>query len=152
MFDKKEYYIKEVLPFIGDNQYVMVGISALCYSGLSTANCYVPDLLTTIEGIDGVLIAGMVNYYYIGDIDYTAYVTPLKEVTNILIPTYERAIVECIKHDLRFADEGYFVEAVDRYLSFFYNRPLLEEVANHFGVPMEKVDYWLKESEDYNSY
>ena len=149
----KEFFIQNVLLKLDKKKYVLTGDSALNYCGISVTGNFLPDLMTENEIAGGFRIAGRCNYHYVPNIDYENYVTPLPEVPLILIPTRERAIAENIKYDLAFIDEGYFCDALERYQhSSLFNYELLLEVAEHFGVPKEKIDYWLEESSDFNSY
>lgn len=155
MLRNKEYYISRILPNIvtDGTKLVMCGTSAMCYNGMSIAGVYQPDILVENEELDGLRLAGHVNYYYVKDIDCTNYLTQLKEVQNILIPSRERAIVECIKYNLRFTNETYFCDSFERYLNGnLYNEKMLKEVANHFKVPYSDIEYWISESIDYNNY
>jgi hypothetical protein len=155
VYDKeKRFYIENVFPKLDDKKYVMTGDSAMTWNGMSVMGKYTPDLITEYKEINGLRIAGLVNYFYADDVNYVDYLTPLKEYPNILIPTRERAIVENVKLDLRACDEGYFLDTLERYVNYreTYNRTLLEEVAYVLKVPMEKVDYWIEESRDFNSY
>lgn len=148
----KEYYLKNILPKLDKNKYVMTGISSMCYNGMSLDNIYMPELLTTNPTAkEGMIVAGIVEYCYTEELDTENYVTPLDGIENILIPSFERSIVENIKLDLKYIDEGYFLEKLERYLTGnFYNLKLLYEVADHFKVPRSKIDYWIEECRDYN--
>jgi len=150
----KSFYIEKVFPKLENKKYVMIGDSAMAWNGMSVTGKYTPDLITEYKEIDGLRIAGLVNYFYAEDINYTDYLEPLKEWPNILIPTKERAIVENIKYNLCACDEGYFLDTLERYVNYkeTYNRPLLEEVARVLKVPIDKVDYWIEESRGFNSY
>ena len=142
----KEYYLKEILPNLSKERYVMCGVSALCYIGISHIGLYVPDLLMKHKQFDGLIIGNKVAYWYAENIDYEHYVTPMKEAPLVLMPTIERAVVETVKHDLKFVDEGYFLESLkDYYLSPCFNEPLLREVSKFFEVDYGQVEYWLNE-------
>lgn len=145
--------MKEISDDVPDKLIVMCGDCAMSYNGLSVSGIFIPDLILDMKELDGLRLAGYVNYYYIDNIDYTHYVKPHYSIPRILVPTQERSIIETIKYDLRFSSEMYFCDSLSRYLNGNdYNKELLEEVANHFGVPMSKVEYWIKESIDYNDY
>lgn len=148
----KNWYFKNVFPKLTVTPYVMTGISSMCYNGMSLWEVYEPELLMTIESLDNMHVEGMVHYFYAPDIDYTNYVTPLKEFPFVLIPSFERSIVENIKHDLRFIDEGAFLDTLERYVTgAFYNEELLYDVADYFNVSRDKIDYWVEESYGFNS-
>ena len=141
------YYMKEVIPYIRKGDVLLTGDSALVYSGMSIWEEYTPDVLTTVIELKGLSLYGLINYCYTTEIDYINYVI---RYDKLLVPTKERAIVENIKLNLEYVDEGHFVESLSRYIhSPEYNYPLLTEVAKHFNVPMETVDYWIGEAEDY---
>lgn len=146
----KEYYLESVLPRIvrgGCTKLVLCGTSAMYYNGLCDDKVHCPDVLVETNELDGLRLYDYVNYYYVEDIDYINYLTPLDWCTNILVPSIERAIIECIKYDLRFTDEMYFCDVFGRFINgYSYDLSKLEEVANHFDVPMSKVNYWIEES------
>ena len=85
-------------------------------------------------------------YYYNPDIDYEYEVTPSKTNPLLLLPSKERAIVECIKW-LDYVDEGVLIEALQSYLDYFWSDRIYE-VGNHFGVNKETLDYWFKEARE----
>lgn len=142
-FDR-DYFITKILPNISNSTLVLTGESAFVYNGLSLSGYYKPAVLTNKEFLKGVNLEGLVRYCYIPEqIDITHYVKPLEEVPKILVPTIERAIVENIKYDLEFIDEGSFYDSLEMY---DLNMELLTEVANHFKVPMSKIEPYLKEA------
>ena len=144
MKEDKDYFIKCILPNISDNKLVLTGESAFVYNGLSVSGYYKPAVLTNKEFLKGVNLEGLVRYCYISEpIDTTHYVKPLEEVPKILVPTIERAIVENIKYDLEFIDEGSFYDSLEMY---DLNMELLTEVANHFNVSIDKIKSHLKEA------
>ena len=75
---------------------VICGICALARNALT----YTPgghlDLFTKYEELDGLDLA-VITYYYNPNIDYTNFVRPMETNPNILLPSPERAIIECIK-------------------------------------------------------
>lgn len=140
------YYYKNIFPKLTPMPYVLTGIGSMCYSGISLAGVYFPELLTNVERLGGFKIEDFVYYHYESNLNINDYVTPMKGFEFILIPTKERSIVENIKYNLDYIDEGYFLEALEIYkLSPFFNYELLKEVSNCLGVNMVKVDYWLEE-------
>lgn len=153
MFNGSDYFILNVMPSLSINgeKLVMCGASSMCYNTLSVNVIYQPDILTSCKELDGVSLAGYVSYYYSDSIDLEKYVNPLNGCSNILLPTWERSIIECIKLDLKCITIGNFCDAFDRYL--FSNRrndALLFEVADTLHVAEDRVRYWMNESEGYN--
>ena len=147
-WESKEYYKYEIITKLSEGYIVVLtGESAMVYSGLSKTLNYMPDVLTDIYALRNLRMAGLVNYCYEENIDYVNYLNPMEGNSRVLIPTKERAIIENIKHDLEFIEEGSFLDSLLGYVeSPFYNRELLEEVAKHFNVSMEKVDKLVEEA------
>lgn len=150
----RDFYIQEIYPNIDKkNPIVFTGDTAMVLNGYSVSGIYIPDVLTDAIELKGLRLAGYVNYCYVPEVGVKHYVKHFMDNEMILLPIPERAIVENIKYKLEFVDEGYFCDALDRYQhSNSMNYELLKEVANHFNVSMEQIDYWLEESSDYNSY
>ena len=63
----------------------------------------------------------------------------------LLLPSKERAVVECIKH-LDWIDEGLLIEGIQNYISNFWDKKLLYEAAAHFNLPEDELEYWLEEA------
>ena len=153
MYGTREYFETKVLTRISRDIIILTGDCALNYLGYSVSGVYIPDVLTDIHELKDVRVAGRVNYCYTPNLDKEHYVTKLKGFDKVLLPTAERVFVECIKSDLEFIDEGYFCDALERYThSSNFDHDKLYEVADFFGVERSKVDYWLEEASDYNSY
>lgn len=144
------YYRDEILATATNDTTVLTGIDALVLNGVSVVPLSYPVLYTTKIEIDGIDVVGKIRYCFKDDLDTTNYILPNALVNNIFIPTVERAFIDLISDDLINIDEGYFLDALLMYIhSPEYNYPLLTEVAKHFNVPMETVDYWIGEAEDY---
>lgn len=154
MLNKRQYVLENIIQRLDPKVYVLTGDSAFVYCGLSVSGIYHPDLLTVNPAFTQQLrLPGYCTYCPVPVLDTEHYVTTMKDAPLVLVPTPERAIVENIKYNLDFIDEGYFCDAVCRYQegsAFNYN--LLMEVADFFQVPRDKVDYWLQETEGFNSY
>ena len=124
---------------------VLTGINALVHNGISTSFETNLEILT-----DDVNLKGATGYCYVEELDLINYLQENPIVDQVYVPTAERALIELIKHNLRYIDEGFFLEGMDMYVtSDKFNYNLLIEVANHFKVSKGAVDYWIKESEDY---
>lgn len=78
------------------------------------------------------------------EIDYKYELRQSKENPLLLIPSKERAIVECIKW-LKYVDEGELIEALKTYLDMFWDNRIYE-VGEHFGISKETLDYWFEEA------
>lgn len=147
------YFIENiVLPDLtSHHDIVITGDSAFYYNGFSVTPCPPPTVFTSKEYLDNIQIFSIVDYQYTPIIDKEHYIAPMRRFPKVYLPIMERAIVECIKFDLSFIDEGTFCDALERYqFSSEYNPKLLEEVSNFFNVDYSKVDYWIKEARDYN--
>lgn len=77
---------------------------------------------------------------YAEDFTYTAVYS---RVVNILRPSPERAIVECILNSTQFNKES-ILEAISCYLSTSLDMGQLYEVAEHFKLNYEKLTSWIK--------
>ena len=131
--------------YVKDNSYVVCGICALVRNGLVIFDKDHLDLFTQYPEIDGI-DAYAVRYVYNPNIDYEYEVTPFFTNPLILLPSKERAIVEYVLCE-RYCDEGILIEALKSYLLWFKNLPKLYEVADHFGLSREVLDYWIHEAE-----
>lgn len=142
----KEYYYDKILPKIGDNKHVLVGLSAAEYNGFYKSDLYVPSVLTEYKSLDNLSVIGHVDYFYSDNIDYVNYVAPLEGIPNILVPTIERMIVESIKSDFKYIEEDLLCEVLDLYQTDRSDLSLLKEVADHFNLSRDIVEIWLEES------
>lgn len=132
--------------------YVLCGTLALMNAGVSVERGSFPHLLHLNKAGDKLVLYGVVGYFYSEDLKLDKY-CKLLEGTTVYVPTVERALVECIKHNMKFVDEGVFCDSLERYQhDGNFNYDLLLEVANEFSVSKEDIDYWLSETEDFNSY
>lgn len=127
-------------------RYVITGACALARNGLVYANAEHLELQSCVLDVP-VLRTVPCNFYYNPEIDWEYELTP--SVTNplLLLPSKERALVECIKH-LDWVDEGFLIEALKDYLWRFYDADgeKLYKAAEHFDVSKEAIDYWLDEA------
>ena len=126
---------------------VLTGINALVHNGISTSFETNLEILT-----DDVNLKGATGYCCVEELDLINFLQEKPIVDQVYVPTAERALIELIKHNLRFIDEGFFLEGMDMYVtSNKFNYNLLVKVASHFNVGKDLVDYWIKESENYDS-
>ena len=135
------------MPIKNESKGVLTGINALVHNGISTSFETNLEILT-----DDVDLKGTTGYCYVGELDLINFLQEKPIVDQVYVPTAERALIELIKHNLRFIDEGFFLEGMDMYVtSNKFNYNLLMKVASHFNVSKDLVDYWIKESKDYDS-
>ena len=80
-----------------------------------------------------------------GKVDYEYALTPSPRNSNLLLPSKERTLVECILHP-DWVDEGFLIEGLQDYLWLFYQEERLEEARKHFGLSKETLNYWLEEA------
>ncbi len=125
---------------------VITGACALARAGLTTTSTNHLDLQTSIKSLDGLRTLPC-NFYYNGNIDYVYELSPGQVNPLLLQPSKERAIVENIAH-LDWIDEGILIEALQNYLLWFRNDEKLYKCADHFNVPRETIDYWIREAEE----
>lgn len=153
-FHSEEYYQSRVYPNIttSDSEVrVITGQPAMIYCGLSVEYGVMPVILTPVKDLDRLKLEGLVWYYYCDDIR-PGYETHISSFSNkILIPSQERAIVDCLRLSELPLTEGVFCDCLDRYQSN-PNIPKLRKVSNALGVQWDLVDYWLKESYGFNNY
>lgn len=111
--------------------------------------CFSPSILcvfTDSTTLENVTCTGFDYYYRNMAIDYKYELRPSRENSLLLIPSKERAIVECIKW-LEYADEGELIEALKTYLDMFWDNRIYE-VGEHFGISKETLDYWFEEAKN----
>ena len=126
---------------------VLTGINALVHNGISTSFETNLEILT-----DDVRLKGTAGYCYVEELDLINFLQEKPIVDQVYVPTAERALIELIKHNLRYIDEGFFLEGMNMYVtSNKFNYDLLTKVASHFNVSKDLIDYWIKESKDYDS-
>ena len=135
------------MPIKNESKGVLTGINALVHNGISTS------FETNLEILTGdVKLKETTGYCYVEELDLINFLQQRPIVDQVYVPTAERALIELIKHNLRFIDEGFFLEGMDMYVtSNKFNYNLLMKVASHFNVSKDLVDYWIKESKDYDS-
>ena len=135
------------MPIKNESKGVLTGINALVHNGISTSFETNLEILT-----DDVDLKGTTGYCYVGELDLINFLQEKPIVDQVYLPTAERALIELIKYDLRYIDEGFYLEGMNMYVtSNKFNYNLLMKVANHFKVSKDLVDYWIKESKDYDS-
>lgn len=137
-FNKFDKYIEDPKIVCGSTS---LARNALIYAGADNLN-----LQTSRQRYNGMNV-GMFTLHYNPDIDWKYELKPSETNPLLLLPSKERAIVECIKH-LDWVDEGLLVEALKNYLWRFYDADgeKLYKVAKYFDVPKETIDYWLDEA------
>lgn len=127
---------------------VIVGSCALAMNGLTTVGGWYLTLATKYKEIDNFQLATK-SYHYLPEIDKINYIKPTNFNPNLLLPSAERALAECIKN-LDIIIEGELLEAIDTYLLFNDNNDdELRKVCNFYGVTDDVLDYWIEESKDY---
>lgn len=152
-FYSEEYYQLRVYPHItvSDSEVrVITGQPAMIYCGLSVEYDVMPVVLTPHKDLDCLKLAGLVWYYYCDNIkpEYETHVSSF--CNKILVPSQERAIVDCLRLSELPLDEGVFCDCLDRYQTN-PDIPKLKEVALVLGVSWDVVDYWLRESYGFNN-
>lgn len=125
-------------------RYVICGVCALDRNGLVYATGEHLDLFTKYSNLDKLNTLPFA-YFYNSNIDYEYRVSPSQSNPMLLLPSKERALVECIKHS-DWMDEGFLIEGLKSYLDNFWDGEELYRVAAHFDVSKETLDYCLKEA------
>lgn len=127
--------------------HVICNCCALARNGLTSYNSEHLDVFSDkSEKLGKVFSASIITYYFNPNIDYEYDVKPLETNPLLLLPSRERAIVECIKW-LDYVDEGVLIEALKDYLDYFWDSRIYD-VGNHFDVNKETLDYWFKEARE----
>ena len=85
---------------------------------------------------------GVYEYYHFKDKDFL-----MEIMEGIYLPSPEKAILDAIVWLPENSNEGYLVEALQTYQEN-NDKSKLYEVADHYKVPHEFVDYWWKEAEE----
>lgn len=129
---------------VHDRDIVIVGDHALTTAGLTTTLCNIIQCSTGIPDFNQLGLFP-VYYYTMDSWNDFAYTKPSKTNPLVHIPTKERALVEAMKYE--YFNEGILIESLITYITTFYNKELLEEVADHFKLPRERLQYWLDEAE-----
>lgn len=126
---------------------VICGDRALEESGLLYYNPGARlDIFTKYKELDNLYLS-VVSYHYNPNIDYTNFVKPLKSNNNLLVPSMERAIIECIKF-INTVSEGSLIEALKNYQLRYKNYDKLYIMADFYQVSKEDLDHWLYEAEN----
>lgn len=148
----RQYYEREVYPRIvsAPESRVVVGEPALNYCGLCTSGFFRPCVLTPNRELDRIQIYNMVHYFYLDDIHPYYETYPADFSCTILLPSRERAIIDCLRlRDLPL-DAGMFLDCVYDYL-VAPDYPKLRVVADTLGVNYQIVENWLIEASDYGA-
>lgn len=132
--------------FAVDKVVVCCSSTALARNGLVMFDVIHLDLQTKEKELDKMSF-GCFKMFYNSTIDFKYCLTESPSNKLILLPSKERAIVECIKH-LDWIDEGLLIEGIKNYIAYFWNEKLLYETAKHFDVPRETIDYWIEEAKN----
>ena len=123
---------------------VACGSYALAQNSLISFSTSILCVFTDSTILKNVTCTGFDYYYRNMEIDYEYEVEQSKENPLLLIPSKERAIVECIKW-LEYVDEGELIEALKTYLDMYWDNKIYE-VGEHFGISKETLDYWFEEA------
>ena len=151
----EERYKSSVYEFANQGRYVMTGLSALVLNGLVAHAFGPPCLLTDNKNLANIKIRHRVFYYYEEEVDFDNFTVPFDErATNIMFPTKERAIVDCIRFKMRNVDEGIFLEALYNYVIFECGEEQddfgkLKEVSDFYNIDWKEIEYWMDEAEDF---
>ena len=151
----EEYYKKSVHDFETQGRFVMTGLSALVLNGLVAHAFGPPCFLTDNKKLANIRIRHKVFYYYEEEVDFENFVVPFDErAENIMFPTKERAIVDCIRFKMRNVDEGIFLEALYNYVIFECGEEQddfrkLKEVSDFYNIDWNVMEYWMNEAEDF---
>ena len=126
---------------------IYTGNTALVYAGLIQESTAIKDISSWRTKVDGCVAPG-VRYLYNPNFDDKRYLRRLPD--NSMTPIAERALVEYIQNE-KHRDEFTIIWALQNYLNSEHkNMSLLYEVADHFNLSREIVDYWVKEAIEEN--
>lgn len=123
---------------------VLTGTCALARDGLVYANSQHLEMQTDEIQLKDLRTVPC-NFFYNKDIDWEYELTESPSNHLLLLPSKERALVECIKHP-NWCDEGILIEALKSYLMWFRDDEKLYKCADHFGVVRDVIDYWINEA------
>lgn len=116
--------------------------------GLCYFNSWFLQIAVNSQELDNIELP-MCQYIYYPNLDREHYLNPSKSNPNLLIPTQERALVDYIKLEEEYGDEGILIESLQSYLAQHSdNLEKLYEVADFFKLPREELEYWLKEARE----
>ena len=118
--------------------------------GLCHFNSWFLELATDDEKLDGIRLP-MCRYVYYPNLDRLHYLVPSADNSKLFIPVKERVIVDYIKLEDNYGDEGILIETLQNYLRN-YEKDLdkLYEVASFYELSKEQLDYWLNEARNDN--
>lgn len=136
------------LPF--DKMYngIITLSTAMNRVGLCYFNSWFLDLATDKIEIKDMEFS-MCRYLYYPDLDRVHYLVPSESNPDLLIPTRERAIVDYVKLQDEYGDEGILIESIQSYLrDYEEDLPKLYEVADFLKLPRKELDYWLNEARE----
>lgn len=151
----EEIYKKSIYEFTKYGRYVMTGLRALVLNGLVAHAFGPPCFLTDNKNLANIKIRHRVFYYYEEEVDFDNFTVQFDEkATNIMFPTKERAIVDCIRFEMRNADEGIFLEALYNYVIFECGESQddfrkLKEVSDFYNIDWKEIEYWMEEAEEF---
>ncbi len=123
---------------------VTCGEHALGCNGLTTSLTPELQCSTNIPGVQKVGLYPVI-YYTMDSWNDLAYTRPSNSNPLLHNATAERALVEAMLYE--YFNEGILIESLITYKTQFYNEDLLFEVADHFGLRRERLQYWLNEAE-----
>lgn len=127
-------------------RFLLVGHRALSEHGFAIKSnlltIYTPFEELTFVNLGDVHLS---HYHFTDD----AYLTLFDEEHNIYLPSKERVLIDGMAWCEESYDEGELVEAIQDYI-FECQRDFskLYEVADHYGVKRELVDYWVKKADE----
>lgn len=126
--------------------FLIVGHRALSEHGLAIRSHQL-TLYTPFEELHLLSLGDVsfTHYHFTDD----AYLTVFDEEHNIYLPSVERVLIDGMAWCKESYDEGELIEAIQDY-AFNCQRDFskLYEVADHYGVKRELVDYWIKEADE----
>lgn len=119
---------------------VLSGRGALIWLAATLLPRNILDFATTQKELDGSSIGG-IRYSYQPEVDSENFLSPCPYNKNVLIPTFERALVDYQRYDAGCIDDEHFTEAAEEYAKqhngdfskvfevaeFYGCRPLMEE-------------------------
>ena len=125
---------------------VICGNCSLARNGLTYYSGKHLDLFTKYKELHNLNLA-VITYYYNPNIDYTNFVRPMETNPNILLPSPERAIIECIKF-IDFVSEDILLEAIQNYKLWYKSYDKLYPMADFYQVSKKDLDHWIYEAEN----
>lgn len=135
----------EILSSQLKSNILVVGNSAIARNGLAY-DMYPISIYTNCRPLNGIHVDNLVyEAYHFNDLYLCKEIKP-----NVFLPTPEKAIFDAIVWLPENMNEGTLIEALQTYQEWYGNsgKQKLYEVADHYGVPYEFIDYWWKEAEE----